>query len=120
MKRLIVGLLLGALCCMLFTTPIYPLKDDPTRPPMPYAPPPGHNSGSDDTGWDIPDRGSEPDEDSSRSFQVTPLWDQGLFLMSLWDLLYDKLIKNERKSLERRNGTDDATDSSGDRILNPR
>ena len=53
MKRLTVGLMLGALCCMLFTTPLYPLQYDPHRPPGNIPVPiPGSNYGVDDIGWE--------------------------------------------------------------------
>jgi hypothetical protein len=61
MKRVMVGLIVGALCCTLLATPAYPVKEDPTRPPQtPYSPPPsGGNSSGDDTGWDSPDDSPE-------------------------------------------------------------
>lgn len=55
MKKLITGLVVGALCCMLFSTPAFPTKYDPSRPPpTPYWQlGPGSSTG-DDTPWDDP------------------------------------------------------------------
>lgn len=54
MKKLITGLVLGAICCTLFGTPAFPLKYDPRYYHPPYAPTGNNSLSGDDSGWTDP------------------------------------------------------------------
>jgi hypothetical protein len=92
MKKLITGLVLGALCCMLFSTPAFPTKYDPSRPPpTPYANVGTGSSSSDEIGWGEPMTSSSPGgKDRINSSPILLYIDVpynpyiGLFLHSIW------------------------------------
>jgi hypothetical protein len=71
MKRAIVGLLLGALLCSLFSTAVFPLPYDPTKPSQtkyenifgPYR----------DSGWIDPSKSGKPGDGQNSGIIVRPL-----------------------------------------------
>ena len=65
MKRVIAGLMLGALCCSLFSTPVYPLRYDPNRPSTTVYEHPGAISSGDDSGWGDPTMSPNPGDNGS-------------------------------------------------------
>ena len=92
MKKLITGLVLGALCCTLFGTPAFPLKYDPNYPlHTPYANAGTGSSSGDEIGWGEPMTSSSPGgkERISRSpilLDISMPYHPylGLFWQSIW------------------------------------
>lgn len=97
MKKLITGLVLGASCCMLFSTPAFPTKYDPSRPPpTPTINIGTPNSNGDDTGWENPITSPGPGKDDSITirilrFSIRPLPHFGFFLEQI---LNDLLMRD--------------------------